>query len=244
MIPGLVTHIPAGSSMQVQHVEGGFLCVIPPGAPIAAKLSGDVAAFTHLFLGTNIDPEQSSVGESGIDLSVPVLFDWPLYQCPQGSVFQATKIPRIDGRTGRNRGYMVTYHTAALGSAHQVVAFERGSVMEHLKRWLLSGGSQEAESTSSLIALAGMRPNPYMNLSDERIFNMRVSHASQLDNYTGPTPYVAISDDPRMALGVVDISVLEFLVEELGGDMTGEFAARIDEGWLEFGPRLDGDDAT
>lgn len=243
VIPGIVMHIPAGSSMQVQHVEGGFLCVIPPGAPIAAKESGDVAAFVHLFLGTNLDPEKSSVGESGIDLSAPVLFEWPPYQCPQGSVFQATKIPRIDGRSGRNRGYMMTYHTAAPGSAHQVVAFERGSVMDHLKLWLLSGGPQEIESTSALITLAGMRPNPGMNLSDESVFMLTVTHASQLSDYTGVTPYVAVSDDPRLSIGVVDTDVLDFLVEELDGDMEGEFAARInEEGWLEFGPRVDEDD--
>jgi len=251
MMPiGLISEIPPFSSMQIQHVEGGFLCVVPPSPPHAAKTSGDVAASLHLFLGEPEVSERSSATLSGgLDLTVPVKFVWPEHKCPQGSVFSASKIPRIDSERGNNQGFMLTYHAAAPGTAHQVVAFNRATLMDRLKLWLAydpapreGDAPTEIESVSSLLTLAGMRPNPDMDIRGDTVFLMEVMHCSQIDDYTGGTPYVAQSDDPRMRLGLADAEVLSYVVDELEGDMGGVFAARIEDGWLEFGPRVEGQD--
>lgn len=240
MFPGIVSPLPPFLSIQIQHVEGGFLCVNPPAPPVAAKLSNDVAVAMHLFLGQQEASEKSTATLSeSLNLGAPIRFKWLPYRCPQGSVFSVSKIQRVDSSGGQDQGYMLTYHSATQDSARQVVAFNRATVMERLQSWTQYAPDSDGQA-STLLTLSGMRPNPDMDTTAEQVFTMTVLHASRIPGYTGGTPYVANSDDPRLSLGLADLELITYVVDELSGDLEGEFAARIEDSWLEFGPRTDG----
>ena len=234
---GIISNVPPFSSMHVQHVIGGFLCVIPPGAPVVSKDSNGVATAVHLFLGQEEVSEESSAKPT----AEMVKFEWPPATVPQGSVFNVSKVARVrNGRVQPQGGFMLTYHAAMQNTAFQAAAFNRATVMDKLREWITIRPPQgPVQAGRALVSLAGMRINPDMSTDDETVFVMRVAHASQVEDFSGGCPFVARSDDPRMSIGVADEEVVGYLAEELGPDLKGSFAVRVHEAFLEFGPRIE-----
>lgn len=242
---GIVSNTPPFSSMHVQHIEGGFVCVVPPGTPMVARESGDVATAVHRFLG---QPDPSDLS-SASQVKLEVEYVWPEATVMQGSVFNISKVTRIKtGKLVHHGGFMLTYHKAAQGTQVQIAAFNRATVMDQLRQWITTPLPKEAavaavaEPTNALLTLVGMRINPDMDENGDTVFVMQVSHASQVEDFAGPCSFVARSEDPHMSIGVADEEVVGYLADELGSDLRGEFAVRVHEQYLEFGPRVYEDD--
>jgi hypothetical protein len=226
--------------MHVQHIVDGFVCIIPPGAPVVARDSNGVATAVHLFLGKREVSDLSSAEKS----DEVVEFNWPDATVAQGAVFNVSKVPRVrNGYVQPRGGFMLTYHTTLPNSAVQAAEFNRAAVMDKLKTWITTGSpiDDEVQDHHALVTLAGMRINPEMSTDDETVFVMHVAHASQVEDFAGPCPFVARCTDPRMSIGVVDEDVVGYLAEELGRDLEGDFAVRVHEAFLEFGPRVEDD---
>jgi len=238
---GILSTTPPFSSMLVQHLESGFVCVVPPGSPLVARTSGEVATAVHLFLGQREVSELSSASQ---DAPLSVLYEWGDATVNRGAVFNVSKVARVKkGRLIPNGGFMLTYHMAEPGTQSQVAAFNRATVMDYLRRWITTPlPSEEVRCMAGLLTLAGMRPNPDMDEHGDTTFVMQVAHTSQVASFSGPCPFVARCEDPKMAIGIVDEEVVGYIAEELGEDLEGEFAVRVHEAFLEFGPRLEDDD--
>lgn len=238
---GIISSTPPFSSMHVQHIEGGFVCMVPPGTPLVARDSNEVAAAVHGFLG---QPEPSNLS-SAPQIKLAVEYEWPEATVMQGSVFNISKVPRFKkGELIPQGGFLLTYHKALPETQAQIAAFNRATVMDQLRQWITTPlpEEREVEPTSMLLALAGMRINPDMDKDDETVFIMQVSHASQIEDFSGPCPFVARCEDPCMAIGVVDEEVVGYIAEELGSDLEGKFVVRVHDQYLEFGPRIEGGD--
>jgi hypothetical protein len=235
----LLSATPPFSSVQVQRLESGFVCVVPPGPPLAAKESGDVALAMHIFLGAKDAPSvRSSASWESFDGAAEIRYEWPPATVPHGAVFQCSKITSIRNGVLKPRGgYLVTHHVAQPGSVVQTSVFTRAAVMDRLRAWLLPA-TEDVEETR-LISLAGMRPNPDMDVEGDDVFLAHVRHSSLVDDFNGPCPYVACSETPRLAVGVMDMDVVNYIVAELDNDMQGHFALRIHDRFLEFGPRVE-----
>lgn len=234
---GAVANVPPFSSLHVQRVEGGFVCLIPPGAPVVSKDSGGVATAAHIFLGQEDVSKESSAEKTR---KIPK-FGWPEATVPQGAVFCASKVGRVrDGRLQPHGGFILTFHTTLQNSACQVVAFNRATVMDQLKVWITIKPPQEpVQDERALLTLTGMRINPDMRINDEAVFVGTVLHSSQIKEMTGGAPFVLRCEDPHMAVGIADEEVVGYLAEELGRDLKGNFAVRVHEAFLEFGPRVE-----
>jgi hypothetical protein len=238
---GILTNTPPFSSMMIQHIEGGFVCVVPPGSPLVARESCDVATAVHMFLGHTSPSELTDAPSLPDEVTYET---WEPATVMRGSIFNVSKVPRAKrGKLLSQGGYMVAYHTALAGTQTQLVAFNRATVMDRLRLWITTAPPEEqVTDPSMLLALAGMRTNPEMDEDGETVFIMDVQHSSQVEDFSGPCPFVARCEDPVMAIGVMDEEVVGYLAEELGEDLRGDFAVRVHDQYLEFGPRVDDDD--
>jgi len=233
----IVSSTPPFSSMHVQRIEGGFVCVVPPGTPLVARESSEVATAVHMFLG---QPEPSDLS-SAPQIKRGVDYAWPEATVIQGSIFNISKVLRVkEGKLIQQGGFMLTYHKAVQGTQMQIAAFNRATVMDQLRQWITTPLPEEdAGPTSALLTLVGMRINPDMDEDGDTVFIMYVQHASQVEDFAGPCPFVARCMDPKMAIGIVDEEVVGYLAEELGSDPQGDFAVRVHDAFLEFGPRVE-----
>lgn len=227
---GIVTNTPPFSSMSVQRLEGGFACTTPPGAPVVARKSSDVAAIVRMFLSSE-----------KLDELPDYEYKWPEATVPEGSVFNISKVPRVHkSKLIKQGGYLVAYHMASASSQTQFAAFNQATVMDRLQQWIVTAPEEElVEDQSALLTLSGMRINPDMDAGGETVFIMVVQPAAQVEDFASQGVFVARCADPQMAIGIVDEEVVGYLAEELGEDFKGEFAARVHEQYLEFGPRKD-----
>ena len=228
------------SGINVQRVEGGFLCMVPPGPPVAAEDGNDAGGALFTWLGVASQPTgKSSVAADQLSVG----FDGPKATCPIGSVFQASKIKRVNdkGAITKRGAFFLTYHGAQPGTGQQVIVFSRPNVMEHFRKWLILETPAEGLQ-AGLLKIQGMRVNTAIEAATEGVFNLEIELATGVPS--SPAPYVARRIElPTFEVGVSDANIVHYIAACLGQDSTGVFLSRVHEAFLEFGPRVeDGDD--
>jgi hypothetical protein len=242
IIGGLLGTVPPFSAMQIQRIDGGFICCVPPGPPVAAEDGNCAAGALFLWLAAYTEPEGKSSRASGVDQST-VRFEWPEATCPEGSVFQVSKIRRAapDGDVLKRPGFFLTHHNTLQNSGRNVVVFSRPAVMERFKGWLAYVLPTEEEMIlqrgGGMLQLQGMRINARLEVADEGTFQLHV-----VASPGGPAPFVARKvDPPGFQLGLSDMAVVHYVAHCLGEDARGIFLSRVHEAFLEFGPLIEDD---
>lgn len=218
-----------GSGVNIVRMHGGVLVIEPPKPPVLAETPQEALGVLADWLGMR-KPGRT------IDGAPPLRFAWaaPKFECTVGSVISIARHER--GNASREPGYILTWHYGIPPTLAQGLVWNAMSTLESVNAWMSSSPFHRNERMDAV------RVVPHLDCEASDVFEVEVQPTALLPaDQPAPLPdavWTVAAKWPALMCGITDGAVCDHFTQQLAGDVSGRFAARLYRHTLEIGQRL------